>query len=202
MDDTNRQFELPPRKDLAAFLLLLDTGVTMGAAVVAVQSLQHGVSGLWNALFPSLVVLLAGLIAVSAAATLASKRPVLRVDDIGIVDNTTIMGPGLIKWDEIAAISYFHFMVSGYVLIEPRDVSTFARQKNIVQRATLWINHWISPAAIAIPDQTLEISPWELLRVIRTRFAPEIERYGIYVREEPKCGRGHKNNPTQQPLLA
>lgn len=186
MDDEERRIALAARKDLVAFVMLGSALFTIAGAALTVQGVQAGMEGLFKALVAGLATLLFGLSSASLATTLVSSRPAFQVDDAGIYDNTSLMGAGLIKWEEIAVISYFHFMVQGYILIEPNDVSAFARQHNVLRRAVLWINSKISPASICIPQSYLDIAPWDLLRAIRTQYAPEIERYGIYVDGEPK----------------
>lgn len=192
MADGDRRIEVPAQKGRIALGLVASVVSTVVAAVLAVQSVQHGVSSLWNALIASLFALLCGLISVSAVGTLVSTRPALRIDNVGIDDTSSLLGPGLIRWGETAAISYYHFMVTGYILIEPRDVSAFARRKNVLQRATLWVANLITPAAINIPEAAIDISPRVLLREIRAQFASEIERYGIYVPEERHRDGRHK----------
>lgn len=192
MDGKDRQIELPPRKELVAVLLVASTAITAGGVIFAVQSIQPGTRNLFNALVAGLIALLFSLGGASSAVTLVSKRPALRVNAVGIEDNTTLMGAGLIMWEEIAAISYFHFVVQGYILIRPRHVSAFARRKNPLQRTVLWVNSKISPAAICIPQAFLDVSSRDFLRDIRTRYAPEIERFGIYVGGERDRGGPHK----------
>lgn len=188
MDDNERRITLYPRKGLLAAVLAGSIAITIGGAVFTVQSVQAGMEGLFNTLVAGLVMLLFGLSSASLAIRLVSTHPAFQVDDVGIYDNTSLMGAGLIKWEEIAAISYFHFMVQGYILIEPKDVSAFARRKNVLRRAVLWINSKISPASIDIPQAYLDMPPSDLLRLIRTRYAPEIERYRIYVGGERRRG--------------
>lgn len=196
MDDNGRDIELPSRKGLATGLLMVSAAVTVGSTVVTSESVRVGMYGFFNALVAGLIALLFGLGTISLAATLMSTRPALRVDDFGIYDNTSILGAGLIEWEEIAAISYFHFMVQGYIIIDLKDASAFARRKNVLQRAVLWINSKISPAPINMPQVYLDISPWDLLRAIRTRYTSEIQCNGIYVREERKSRAQRKR--TQQ----
>lgn len=119
VDDPDRHIELHPRKGLVAVLLAASTAITIGGAVLTIQSVQAGAGDLFNALVAGLVALLFGLLVASSAAGLVSTRPALRVDDVGIYDYTSLMAPGLITWEEMAAISYLRFMVQGYMLIEP-----------------------------------------------------------------------------------
>lgn len=188
MDDKERRIALPPRRGLVAVVAVGSAAFTIGGVVLTIQSVQGGTRSLLNALLSGTIALFFGVLCASSAVTLASRRPAFQVDDVGIDDRTSLLGAGLINWEEIAAISYFHFMVQGYILIAPRDVSALARRKNLLQRATLWINSKISPAAIDIPQAYLGVSSADLLQTIRTRFAPEIERYRIYVGGERHRG--------------
>jgi hypothetical protein len=118
---------------------------------------------------------------ISALFTLISPRPALLVNDTGIWDNTTLFGAGLIKWEEIAAISSYRVLTQRYLAIVPRDLEPLLSRQTILQKWTMLINAKISPSPINIPDILLRIPSHDLVRHIRESYSAEIRQYHIYI---------------------
>jgi hypothetical protein len=133
--------------------------------LLAVWLLQDGASP------PLGLAALAGLAVCAAtlARRLARIRPLVVVDDEGIVDDATTAGVGRVRWDEIAFAQVYEFNGQTMLGMVPRDLDTILERLPEEKRRRVHVNRALGCPPISIPEALLPMTAAELLAMMAER---------------------------------
>lgn len=85
------------------------------------------------------------------------KKPSLVVNQDGIIDNSSAISVGLIKWYEIEELFIYVFLGQKFLGIVPKDYQGFIANINPIKRKIIQINKGMVKAPINITQNTVSI---------------------------------------------
>jgi hypothetical protein len=88
----------------------------------------------------------------------------------GIYDNASIVGAGLIRWDEINDLRQCQFINQLYLGVFPKDPDAVIARQSAWKRLMMRLHKHINAPPVNIPQGALPITISELLREIAVRF--------------------------------
>lgn len=116
-------------------------------------------------ILPSIGIPFFGTIFVFVVYRLVQPRPALIISSEGIYD-ATVTGVGMIKWEEIAEIYPFRYMMNQLCIVL-RDTDAILSRQGLIKRIFIKITTELTQNTICIPQSVLTISMEELLQHIR-----------------------------------
>lgn len=114
-----------------------------------------------------------GLVGVYAFVKLLDNRPGLIVDAEGIVDNSSAIAAGRVRWEEIAGLSVNSIAGQSFVTIEVTDPSKYLERAGTFSRMMNVGNMKLVGSPINISSLALRIEFEELVRVL----SDSLEKY-------------------------
>lgn len=125
----------------------------------------------FKAYIPALLYLGApvmGLLFIYLCYRLLKPKPAVVINREGIFDNASLLGAGLIRWEEIKSVFTYHVMHHSLLGIIPVDLETIIARQSPIKRFFFKLRGQGSPAPFAIPGSILTISAEELLTKIQS----------------------------------
>jgi hypothetical protein len=150
-----------------AAALLLFAGVSIYHIIYA-----HNISGrnpftqLFRSITPEIFYVIAPLSSVLfiyVCSRLLKPTPSVIINREGIFDNASVLGAGMIRWEEINSMFIYKVMDNFLLGIIPVNMETILARQSIIKRFFFRICKGISPAPFAIPEGGLPMSVEELL---------------------------------------
>lgn len=144
----------------------------LGALVFVVAGFLIGVANGWQGNLGVLVAIYVGvpffgLCFLYLIFRIAVPRPALIVSDEGILDNASVVGAGLIRWDEVKDIRATSFGTERVLVIVPKDETTILARQNPVKRRLMRMNKSLANCIVCIPGNILPMTCEELRDQIR-----------------------------------
>lgn len=100
--------------------------------------------------------------------------PTVVIDEIGIIDRTTLAGPGRVRWDEITVIRKKEIgrgrsaeRLLEIVLTDPEEFHS--RPRNVVRRTIEWYRGLMKQPLLSIPGSMVSAPIQEVMDTIRQR---------------------------------
>lgn len=106
------------------------------------------------------------------ARKLFDKKAGLIIDEHGITDNTTIMGLGLIEWEDITRIEKQQVMSTKFLILHTSNPEKYIQKaKNFISKRALKINSKTYGSPISITSNSLTITFEDLENLITKEFS-------------------------------
>jgi hypothetical protein len=139
-------------------------------------------TGLYDQSVAILAIAFGGLCGLYFGFRLLFRAPVLEVDADGIVDRSSLVSPGRLRWDEIDSVRIYTFSTYAHgrtieqrmLGIHPRHGSDVVRRTNPVKRVLMRINGRLVATPINIPESVLPGNLEELVDQMR-QYCPTLE---------------------------
>ncbi len=103
-------------------------------------------------------VLFFGFCAARAVWHLLAPKPIVIIDDKGILDNASLLGAGFIPWDEIAEVGINELLGQRSLGIVPVDIEGVLARQNALKRCLMKMNTGLLDAPFNIPEAVLPMS--------------------------------------------
>ena len=111
-----------------------------------------------------------GLCGGYAVRRIARPEPAVVINGEGIVDNSSLLSVGLIRWDEIAELREYQFKRQTFLAVIPKDADRLLARQPAWKRSAIRANLAIGAAPVNIPQSVVPVRISELLHEIRRRF--------------------------------
>lgn len=110
---------------------------------------------------------LLSLILIYICYRLLKTKPSVIINREGIFDDASILGAGMIRWEEIKSMFIYKVMNNSFLGIIPVDIEVILARQSIIKRVLFKMNKGMSQAPFGIPDGGLPMSAEELLTKIQ-----------------------------------
>lgn len=150
----------------AVFVLL--GGAFLGFVIVEDETLWLGVVGVVTIIF-------FGLCMIYYVKEVINRKPVLTVSGEGIIDRSSFIGAGLIKWEEIADIDFINFGGQVFLGIYTHDSKLIINRTTGIKSMLNNVNKGLVDAQVNIPAKNLDCNMEELVKVINNHWAKALE---------------------------
>ena len=99
---------------------------------------------------------------------LLKPAPAVIINQEGIVDNTSVFGAGLIRWEEIESLVVYRVMDNAFLGIVPVDLEAVLARQPTMKRFLFRMNKGMAPAPLSISGGGLPMPVEELLAKIES----------------------------------
>lgn len=142
----------------------------LGLTYIAVMMLRHHpeTRSTWLGVLAMSAIPSCGMCLAYTLFRLCVPTPAVVVDDEGLLDNASITGAGMLRWEEISDVFAYEFKGQRMLGIVPVDGVAFERLPRL-KRLVLGINKHIGVPPFNIPLKILPVSADELLASIEER---------------------------------
>ncbi|MFD1706309.1 STM3941 family protein [Siminovitchia sediminis] len=100
---------------------------------------------------------------------LIKRKPAVVVTQEGIMDHSSFIGAGLVRWEEIEAIEFLSFPGQVYLGIFTLDRKLIIDRSNGMKKLFTRLNQGLLPSQVNIPLYNLACSAEELVQAIEER---------------------------------
>ena len=115
-------------------------------------------------------VLFFGFCTAFALGRLLHPRPSLVIDDVGVTDNASAIGAGLIRWEEIVGVEMTAMGTNRFLVLIVKDPEAVLARQPRYRRAAMRANVGMIGSPVAIPGH-MTGSLEDVLRHIQSRLA-------------------------------
>ena len=170
-----------PSKVRLLTLLLLDVVFGLAAALLLLLWWSGEIRTVLAPIFGNLGVLGALLAGPYLVFRLVVRRPALVIGPEGILDDSSMLRAGFIRWDEIEEIGVHKFRGQTFLGIMPKDVERVLARQSSFKRGLMRANMGLGAPPINVPQSVLRIKVADL--------ASQLARvYGVRLRASPSEG--------------
>jgi hypothetical protein len=145
---------------------------TCGALVFVLAGIAIGLGSDWRA-SPGVVVAsymgvpFFGFCFLYLVSRLVARKPAVIVSEVGILDNATALGAGMIRWDEVRDVRVTPFGTERMLVIVPKDEAALLARQHPIKRLFMRMNKSLANAIVCIPQNILPMMCEELRDEIR-----------------------------------
>lgn len=107
---------------------------------------------------------------------LKSRKPVLIVSDEGMMDRSTALAAGLIRWEEISDLDFVDFGGQVFLAIYTFDPELIVNRSHGLKKLLYQINKGLIDAQVNIPVKNLDCNIEQLVQEINHRWEQYIEK--------------------------
>ena len=125
---------------------------------------------LWPTVIGVLTIVIFGLCFIYFVVVLAKGEPAVVVTKEGIIDQSSYIGAGLVRWEEIEAIDFLNFSGQVYLSIFTYDTELIINRSSGMKKVFNTLNKGLLPSQVNIPVKNLDCSVDELLNAIGERW--------------------------------
>lgn len=129
----------------------------------------------WLGIVGAAIIVIFGLCIIYYVKEIMNRKPALIVSDVGIMDRSSFIGAGLIKWEEIADIDFINFSGQLFLGIFTHDPELIINRTNGIKSVLNKLNKGLIDAQVNIPVKNLGCSMGELVEVINNRWDKTME---------------------------
>lgn len=104
-----------------------------------------------------------------ALSRILRPRPVLVVDERGIVENGSALGAGCIAWDEIAEVTVAAMFTQRFLSIRLKPASALLERLNPLKAMIMRLNKWLLGCEVNVSANMLPVDPEDLVDEILSR---------------------------------
>ncbi|MBS4210031.1 hypothetical protein KHA95_18395 [Bacillus sp. FJAT-50079] len=164
---------------MLAFMCLLF--IMLGIVFIVFSSGETGSVGFWLKVIGVLVIAIFALCLIYYVKVLMEKKPALIVSEEGIFDQSSYIGAGLVRWEEIEAIDFVQFSGQVFLGITTYDPELIINRTSGVKKWLNKANRGLVSAQVNIPVKILACPLDDLVDEINERWEeashdPHIER--------------------------
>lgn len=141
---------LPARKRLLAVL-----GVSLAGLLVSLTAALSTESRVDSLLWGCVALPLCLVASLIIAARLTNPRPLLRLDETGLTENSTLLSPGFLAWSEIAGADVYDHFGQRFLRIRLADPHRVQARLPSWQRLLVRLNRAGTNVILAVPESLL-----------------------------------------------
>ncbi|VEF47424.1 Uncharacterised protein [Bacillus freudenreichii] len=139
--------------------------VSIGILILAL-SINGQFEGILPALIGIITITVFGLCFIYYIKVLIKREPAVIVTNEGIIDQSSYIGAGLVKWKEIEAIDLINFSGQVYLGIFTFDGELIINRSSGMKRVLNVLNKGLLPSQVNIPVKNLACSIEDLLKLL------------------------------------
>lgn len=158
----------PKTKRIVMLAFISFVFVAIGIVLV-IFSTQAGEEELLLKIIGMSSIVVMGLCLIYYINVLINRKPALIISDEGIFDNSSFIGAGLVKWEDIEHIDFINFSGQVFLGIMTWDPNLIINRTNGVKRVLNKMNRGLIDAQVNIPVKILSCSMDELIDEINSR---------------------------------
>lgn len=144
----------------------------IGVVLIVVFTSQGiGSEKIWLPAFGAMIAILFGLCLLYYINVLIKGKPALKVTEEGIIDNSSFIGAGLVRWEDIADIDFINFSGQVYLGIFTFDPDLITDRTTGFKKLMNNLNKGLLETQVNIPVKILAGSLDELVDEINSRWS-------------------------------
>lgn len=151
------------RMIMLAFLSILF--VLIGGAFILLYFVEEDVP-FWIVIIGIVVVLFFGLCLIYYIKEIIANKPVLIISKDGIMDRSSYIGAGLVRWEDIEDIDFVNFSGQLFLGIYTLDPELIINRTGQMKRLLNQLNKGLINTQVNIPVKNLKCSKEELIEQI------------------------------------
>ncbi|RST76263.1 hypothetical protein D4T97_005665 [Siminovitchia acidinfaciens] len=151
--------------------------VSIGILILAL-SINGQFEGILPASIGIITITVFGLCFIYYINVLIKREPAVIVTNEGIIDQSSYIGAGLVKWKEIEAIDLINFSGQVYLGIFTFDGELIINRSNGMKRVLNVLNKGLLPSQVNIPVKNLACSIEDLFEAIGERWEMALKEEG------------------------
>ncbi len=144
--------------------------VVTGVLIFVATLNEAGGEGLLFKTIGIIAIVFFGLCLIYYINVLIKRKPALIVSEEGIFDDSSFIGAGLVRWEEIEALDFVNFSGQLFLGIKTYDPNLIVNRSNGVKRTLNKLNKGLVEAQVNIPVKILACSIDELVEEIQKRW--------------------------------
>lgn len=149
------------------FLIALGAFVFVVIGLVLLMS-SIGLGGdLYLGIIGGISILFFGLALIYALKTIIAEKPAVIINDQGITDHSSLIGAGLVEWEDIANVNFVPFMGQSFLGIYTHDQDLIINRTKGIQKLMNKLNKPLVKSQVNIVHQNLKCSEDELINQIQ-----------------------------------
>lgn len=168
---------MPKIKRMMMLAVLSLVFVAVGIFILSL-SINEQFEGILPAIIGGLAIAVFGLCFIYYIYVLIKREPALIISKEGIIDQSSYIAAGLVKWNEIEAIDFIHFSGQIYLGIFTFDRELIINRSSGVKRVLNVMNKGLLESHVNIPVKNLACSIDELVEAINQRWENAISTEG------------------------
>ncbi|MCJ8008863.1 STM3941 family protein [Lederbergia wuyishanensis] len=118
----------------------------------------------------ALTIIIFGLCFIYYVIVLIKREPAIIISNEGIIDKSSYIGPGLVRWDEIESFEFINFSGQLYLGIYTIDRDLVINRMSGIKKVFNQINKGLLETQVNIPVKNLNCSMDELVDAINERW--------------------------------
>ncbi|MBS4220737.1 hypothetical protein KHA96_20775 [Bacillus sp. FJAT-49711] len=123
-----------------------------------------------------LTIIVFGLCIIYYIIVLIKREPAIIISNDGIIDKSSYIGAGLVRWTEIEAFEFINFSGQVYLGIFTIDRDLIINRMSGMKKVFTRINKGLLETQVNIPVKNLNCSMDELVDVINERWEQALEK--------------------------
>lgn len=161
-----KEFVIYPKRGRMIMLAIFSfVFVLLGAIFIGIYFSEEDIS-LWMIIVGVVAVLFFGFCLVYYIKEIIIHKPILVISDEGIMDRSSFIGAGLVKWEEIADIDFIDFSGQIFLGIFTHDRELIINRTSSVKRILNQLNKGLIESQVNIPAKNLNCPKEELIEQI------------------------------------
>lgn len=152
--------------------------VVIGALLIVSSSSWSQGDGLLFKTIGIITLIIFGLCFIYYINVLINRKPALIVSEKGIFDDSSFIGAGLVRWEEIESLDFVNFSGQLFLGIKTYDPNLIVNRSKGVRRILNKLNKGLVEAQVNIPVKILSCSTDELIEEIEKRWQLAIDGNG------------------------
>jgi|SRR5690625_434302 len=161
-----KEFVVYPKRGrmvmLAIFAFLF---VLIGTVLIGIYFVEEDIP-IWMIVVGVVDVAFFGLCLIYYIKEIKENKPVLVISNEGIMDRSSYIGAGLVRWEDIADIDFVHFSGQTFLGIFTHDPELIINRTSSVKRMLNKLNKGLVEAQVNIPVKNLNCPAEELIEQI------------------------------------
>lgn len=149
-------------------------GLTFASMVFVAVGILLIVVGQWEEETPIIMIIIGfisvgffGLCLIYCLYRLMNKRPSIIINGDGIMDNSSYIGGGLLKWSDIQDVVLYEFMGQRFIGLKLHDIERFMAQQSGMKKALIRMNKRMINMPVNIPQSGVRMPLDQLYTLIK-----------------------------------
>lgn len=157
---------MPKMKKILILAALSLIFVVLGIVLLFISFSVKAEETAWLTLVSILTIVIFGLCFIYYLKVFIKREPAVIISTEGIVDQSSFIGAGLVKWDEIKEIQFVSFSGQIYLGISTFDRELIINRMTGIKKLFNQVNKGLMETQVNIPVKILACSMDEMLKVI------------------------------------
>lgn len=143
--------------------------VLLGAVFLGISIVENG--PIWLGIIGVVTILFFGMCMIYYVKEIINRQPVLKVSKVGIMDRSSLIGAGEVKWEDIADIDFINYGGQVFLGVYTHDPELIINRSNGIKSMLNNLNKNLIDAQVNIPVKNLDCATEELVEVINKHWA-------------------------------